>query len=84
MNKSNLESQDIEELSTVYENEYSNRLKKLLIMAISDIILLVVLIVMACNSAMADDFKTYYDNAQDFLNSSQYTNAITEFKKEFK
>ena len=81
MNKSNLESQDIEELSTVYENEYSNRLKKLLIMAISDIILLVVLIVMACNSAMADDFKTYYDNAQNFLNSSQYTNAITEFKK---
>ena len=29
----------------------------------------------------ANDFKTYYDNGQNFLNSSQYSSAISEFKK---
>ena len=34
-----------------------------------------------CNSAQADNFKTYYENGQNYLNSSQYSSAITEFKK---
>lgn len=29
----------------------------------------------------ADNFKTYYDNGQNYLNSSQYSSAIAEFKK---
>lgn len=42
-----------------------------------------ILLLMLCftNAVFADDFKTYYDNGQNFLNSSQYTNAIGEFKK---
>ena len=31
--------------------------------------------------AYANDFKTYYNNGQNYLNSSQYSSAITEFKK---
>lgn len=42
-----------------------------------------ILLLMLCfaNVCFADDFKTYYDNGQNYLNSSQYTNAIAEFKK---
>lgn len=43
----------------------------------------ILLLLMLCftNAVFADDFKTYYDNGQNFLNSSQYTSAIGEFKK---
>ncbi len=42
----------------------------------------VLLTVLCCaNVVFANDFKTFYDNGQNYLNSSQYSNAITEFKK---
>lgn len=42
----------------------------------------VLLTILCCaNVVFANDFKTFYDNGQNYLNSSQYSNAITEFKK---
>ncbi len=38
-------------------------------------------ILLSANVAFADNFKTYYDNGQNYLNSSQYSSAISEFKK---
>ncbi|MBR2526472.1 tetratricopeptide repeat protein [bacterium] len=42
---------------------------------------LVCLLLLCSNFCLANDFKTYYDNGQNYLNSSQYSSAITEFKK---
>ena len=45
-------------------------------------LLLVLIVIFSFTlSVFADDFKTYYDNGQNYLNSSQYSNAINEFKK---
>ena len=45
------------------------------------ILILFTAIIITCNCVLANDFKMYYDNGQNFYNSSQYTNAINEFKK---
>ncbi len=45
------------------------------------IIVLLIGMFFTATTAIANDFKTYYDNGQNFLNSSQYSSAITEFKK---
>lgn len=45
------------------------------------LILLCTIVLLSFNCVFANDFKTYYDNGQNFLNSSQYTSAIAEFKK---
>lgn len=45
------------------------------------ILFLLIAMFVSCNCVFADDFKTYYDNGQNFLNSSQYSSAIGEFKK---
>ena len=42
---------------------------------------LFICIVCSFEIALANDFKTYYDNGQNYLNSSQYSSAIAEFKK---
>ncbi len=44
-------------------------------------LILCCLILFAANAVFADNFKTYYDNGQNYLNSSQYSSAISEFKK---
>ena len=41
---------------------------------------LILLVAFVC-PALANDFKTYYDNGQKYLNASQYSSAINEFKK---
>lgn len=45
------------------------------------ICVLICCLFLSVNYAFADNFKTYYDNGQKYLSSSQYSNAITEFKK---
>ena len=45
------------------------------------LLLLIFMFAVTMNSVFADDFKTFYDNGQAFLNSSQYSSAISEFKK---
>ena len=45
------------------------------------IIYLLCSILLSCSVVFADDFKTYYDNGQKYLESYQYSSAITEFKK---
>ena len=45
------------------------------------ILFLLFVMLISCNCVFADDFKTFYDNGQNFLNSSQYSSAIGEFKK---
>ena len=45
------------------------------------IFILFVLTAFFTGTAFADNFKTYYDNGQNYLNSSQYSSAISEFKK---
>jgi len=42
---------------------------------------LIIIFVCSLSTVWANDFKTYYDNGQNFLNSSQYSSAINEFKK---
>ena len=37
------------------------------------ILFLLIAMFVSCNCVFADDFKTYYDNGQNFLNSSQYS-----------
>ena len=41
---------------------------------------LILLVAFVC-PALANDFKIYYDNGQKYLNASQYSSAINEFKK---
>lgn len=45
------------------------------------ILILFTVFIFTYNCSLANDFKIYYDNGQNFYNSSQFTNAISEFKK---
>lgn len=45
------------------------------------ILIVCVLMLFCANFAKADDFQTFYNNGQNLYNTSQYTGAITEFKK---
>lgn len=45
------------------------------------ILFLAILLMYSFCEVYANDFKTYYNNGQNYLNASQYSNAISEFKK---
>ena len=62
-------------------NTFKNIIKTVSKFAITNLIVILTVFVQQCAFSNTEDFKTYYDNAQNYLNSSQYTNAISEFKK---